>query len=41
MRLIAYALVPEDKIAFGHDIAVGGEPDLMVRDYDESLSVLD
>lgn len=35
MRLIAYAMVPDDKLSFGRSLCVGVEPDVMVRDYDD------
>ena len=35
MRLIAYAMVPEEKIAFGHGVCFGADPDVMVKDYDD------
>lgn len=35
MRLIAYAMIPEDKLSFGHGVCVGADPDVMVKDYDD------
>ena len=35
MRLIAYAMVPDDKLSFGHGVCVGADPDVMVKDYDD------
>ena len=35
MRLIAYAMVPEEKLSFGKGVCVGADPDVAVRDYDD------
>jgi uncharacterized protein YaeQ len=35
MRLIAYAMVPEEKLSFGHSNCMGLAPDVMVKDYDD------
>jgi len=35
MRLLAYAMVPEQRIAFGQGVCNGNDPDVMVKDYDE------
>lgn len=35
MRLIAYAMVPEHNLAFGHGVCAGQDPDVGVKDYDD------
>lgn len=35
MRLIAYAMVPEEKLSFGKGVCIGATPDVAVRDYDD------
>ena len=35
MRLIAYAMVPEQKLSFGKGVCVGSTPDVAVKDYDD------
>jgi uncharacterized protein YaeQ len=35
MRLIAFAMVPEDNMSFGHGVCGPAEPDVMVKDYDD------
>jgi uncharacterized protein YaeQ len=35
LRLIAYAMVPEQKLVFGNDVCKGDTPDVMVKDYDD------
>lgn len=35
MRLLAYAMVPEEKLAFGRGVCIGSDPDVMVKDYDD------
>jgi uncharacterized protein YaeQ len=35
MRLIAYAMVPEEKLSFGQGVCTGIDPDVMVKDYDD------
>ena len=35
MRLLAYAMLPEERLSFGSGVCSGVEPDVMVRDYDD------
>ena len=35
LRLLAYAMVPEQNVLFGHGGSSGTEPDVMVKDYDD------
>jgi uncharacterized protein YaeQ len=35
MRLLAYAMVPEQNIEFGRGVCAGSDPDVGVRDFDE------
>lgn len=37
MRLLAYAMVPEPNMAFGKAAQGNGEPDIIVKDYDEHI----